>query len=103
MEETLEGGRGPPRAVAPLERENKVYLFYFFLKIENCLQKSIIECRSKNYGSIGCIVNNLEFERLHTYINYSSGHLIIMALNIVHTFFPKIWYLETSVINLHDD
>jgi len=24
MEETLEGGRGPPRAVAPLEREREV-------------------------------------------------------------------------------
>jgi len=103
MEKTLEGGRGPPRAVAPLERQNKVYLFYFFLKIQNCLQKSIIECRSKNYGSIGCIVNNLEFERLKTHIYYSSGHLIIISLNTVHTFFPKIRYLLTSVINLHDD
>jgi hypothetical protein len=26
MEETLEGGRGPPRAVAPLEKERKFTL-----------------------------------------------------------------------------
>jgi len=27
MEETLEGGRGPPRAVAPLEREREITKF----------------------------------------------------------------------------
>ena len=90
-----------------VQQQNKVYLFYFFLKIQNCLQKCIIECRSKNYGSIGCIVNNLEFERLKTYIFYSSGHLIITFLNKVHTFFPKIvsgnfceqftWWFEKMV------
>lgn len=71
-----------------------MYLLYFFLKIQNSLQKSIVECRSKNYGSIGRIVNNLEFERLKTYIYYSSGHLIIIFFNTVYTFFPKIWYLK---------
>lgn len=84
-------------------KKNTMYLFYFFLKMQNCLQECIIESRSKNYGSIWCVVNNLEFQSLKANIYYSPSHLNTIFLNAGHTLFPKILHLKTVVNDFHDD
>ena len=40
MEETLKGGRGPPRAVAPLERE---YSYLFFIDGSRCVKWKYVQ------------------------------------------------------------
>ena len=53
MEETLEGGRGPPRAVEPLERESVKILDYYNITVHslecNKLRKMAVEKLEINY------------------------------------------------------
>jgi hypothetical protein len=56
MEETLEGGRGPPWAVAPLdrergrgERERETKMSYF--KFGMCIKLRLMQCRDANSHS----------------------------------------------------
>jgi len=55
MEETLEGGRGPPRAVVPLERESarRALKPKFYQPTQTMVTAGILPFRENSHGRAG--------------------------------------------------
>jgi hypothetical protein len=85
MEETLEGGRGPPRAVAPLEREREmIYTGIFPTRLKfteiKLLFKKGETANTSNYRPISMLTFSKIFEkniftRLIRHLNHN--HILV--------------------------